>query len=429
MLFSFVFFLDNSIIYTLPLKTRRVKSYFQNSDILINHMQRLNNYYEFKQYVLRKLGHPIVDVEINDEQFDDCFDEATEEWNLFSTDGLTREYLRFRLKATELNVTDNEDLVDDPDGTDINEEYWPIERQVKGVKSGVIANVIRDHRKSGHFQADIQTVLNYDEVPDPNNPGETRLIRDDNAVNKLLVRGVRGNFEPGEDVVLLKPDYVGIDFVNKITDRNHEGVERDANNEPIACTLVDKDPVNMGIYDSHSVDIGYDVFGITNVISLHQASASKNIFDLQYQLRLHDLYDLSSTSLIHYKNVLSYLQLLHLELNGHTIHRFNRREGKLHIDVNFSQDITLGDFIIVHGYKMLDPKKYNRAFNDLHLKHLTTALVKKQWGMNIKKFSGVALIGDVIVDGQALYEEGKQEFEDIKQRMRDEEPPLEWFIG
>jgi hypothetical protein len=88
------------------------------------------------------------------------------------------------------------------------------------------------------------------------------------------------------------------------------------------------------------------VYGITRVIPYNQGSSSKNLFDLQYQLRLNDLYDLTSTSLIYYKTVMSHLALLDLELNGQTLFRFNRRQNRLYLDINWESDIVENEFIV-----------------------------------------------------------------------------------
>jgi hypothetical protein len=102
------------------------------------------------------------------------------------------------------------------------------------------------------------------------------------------------------------------------------------------------------------------VYGVNRVIPFAAASTSKNLFDLQYQLRLNDLYDLTSVSLIYYKQVMQHIALLDLELNGHPMYRFNRMQGRLFLDINWGADIAMGEFIVIECYRALDPVEWGK---------------------------------------------------------------------
>lgn len=171
------------------------------------------------------------------------------------------------------------------------------------------------------------------------------------------------------------------------------------------------------------------VYGITRVIPYNQGSSSKNLFDLQYQLRLNDLYDLTSTSLIYYKTVMSHLALLDLELNGQTLFRFNRRQNRLYLDINWESDIVENEFIVVEAYRALDPVEYSKVWNESWLKHYVTALFKKQWAVNIKKFQGLQLPGGVTLDGNGLYDEATKEIDDLENDLMTKSAPLDFFLG
>lgn len=195
------------------------------------------------------------------------------------------------------------------------------------------------------------------------------------------------------------------------------------------ATLGSGTPVVLREYDLKYVELPDLVFGVTKVLSIGQASSSKNIFDLQYQLRLNDLYDLTATSIVYYKTVMNHLALLDLELNGHTMHRFNRRQGRLYLDVNWDTDVILGDYIIIQGYRGLDPDQFEKVWDDYWLKSYVSALIKKQWGTNLKKFGGIALPGGVQLDGQAMYDEAITEIRELDDQMITKSAPLEFFIG
>ena len=172
------------------------------------------------------------------------------------------------------------------------------------------------------------------------------------------------------------------------------------------------------------------IFGITKVYPVASGtSTSKSIFDLQYQLRLNDLYDLTSTSVMYYTQVMSHLALLDLTLNGHPLYRFNRLNNKLYIDTVWSEKMQVGNYLLVECYRAMDPADAPRMYGESWIKHYTTALIKKQWAVNLKKFSGMQLPGGVSIDGPALYAEAMSEIKDLEDEMMNKSAPLEWFMG
>jgi hypothetical protein len=118
-----------------------------------------------------------------------------------------------------------------------------------------------------------------------------------------------------------------------------------------------------------------------------------------------------------------------MELNGHPLYRFNRLQGKLFLDINWESDIALGDFIVVECYRALDPTEYAKAWSEPWLKHYVTALFKRQWGVNLKKFGGLTLPGGVTLDGQGLFDEAKAEIDDLEQELMNKAAPLDFFMG
>lgn len=195
------------------------------------------------------------------------------------------------------------------------------------------------------------------------------------------------------------------------------------------AVLTDTNFVTLGVIDTHYFDLPDLVFGVESVMPFSNASSSKNLFDLQYQLRLNDLYDLTSTSLIYYKTVMQHLALLDLELNGKPLYRFNRMNGKLYVDMSWGQDVAIGDFIMVECYRALDPATATKVYNEPWLKHYVTALIKRQWGMNGKKFQGMVLPGGITMDFQGMYDEAVKEIADLEDELMNKSAPLEFMLG
>jgi hypothetical protein len=172
------------------------------------------------------------------------------------------------------------------------------------------------------------------------------------------------------------------------------------------------------------------IYGITRVFPIiSSTTSSKSIFDLQYQLRLNDLYDLTSTSVIYYKTVMNHLALLDNVLNGSVMYRFNRLQNRLNIDIDWGMEVTEGQFILVEAYRVLDPAEFNRVWGEQWLKHYTSALFKKQWGTNLKKFNGLQLPGGVTIDGDGLFREAVEEMKVLEDNLMSKSAPLEFFMG
>ena len=143
-----------------------------------------------------------------------------------------------------------------------------------------------------------------------------------------------------------------------------------------------------------------------------------NLFDVRYQLRLNDLYDFSSTSIINYDVVLRHLDFLDHILVGEKPLRFNQHDNRLYIDMDWTNDLKVGEYLVIEAYRKLDPESYTDVYNDIYLKRYTTALFKKQWGANLSKFGGVAMVGGVTLNGVEIYSQALAEIEKLETEIR-----------
>jgi len=143
-----------------------------------------------------------------------------------------------------------------------------------------------------------------------------------------------------------------------------------------------------------------------------------NLFDVRYQLRLNDLYDFSSTSIINYDVVLRHLDFLDHVLVGEKPLRFNQHDNRLHIDMDWKNDLQVGEYLVIECYRKLDPDSFTDVYNDIYLKRYVTALFKKQWGANLSKFGGLQMIGGVSLNGQQIYSEALQDVEKLETEIR-----------
>ena len=165
------------------------------------------------------------------------------------------------------------------------------------------------------------------------------------------------------------------------------------------------------------------VISVVNVFPLSDR-ANLNMFDVRYQLRLNDLYDFSSTSIVHYQMTMKHLDFLDHVLVGEKPIRFNHLSNRLYIDQDWTNDITAGEFLIMEVYRRLDPATYTDMFDDIMLKRYTTTLIKRQWGQNLSKFNGTAMLGGVTLNGPELFSTATAEQQKLEEEIRStyEEP-------
>lgn len=178
------------------------------------------------------------------------------------------------------------------------------------------------------------------------------------------------------------------------------------------------------------ISIPENIIGVTRIFPWGSTNASVNMFDLRYQLRLHELYDFTSTSYVNYAMTQQHIRTLDLLFSGETPIRFNRHTDRLYIDWDWNTKVDVDEWIIIEGFIIVDPDVYTDVYNDRLLKKLLTAYLKRQWGTNMKKFEGMQLPGGIKMNGQQIYNEAIQEIAEIEDLIRKshEDPPM-WILG
>jgi hypothetical protein len=239
--------------------------------------------------------------------------------------------------------------------------------------------------------------------------------------------------------------------------------------------------------DRHWIYVPTAIIGITSVWPFDDSNSTVNMFDLRYQLRLHDLYDFTSVSYVPYEITMQHIRTIQLLFTGTPQFRYNRHLGRLYIDLDWARFVKEDSWIVVECYRQLEPdlitldgtvnisstsntvtgvgttfyKDFiigdevainnepkriinidsdtsmnvssaysttlttlplvkaglSAVWNDRFLKRYGTALIKRQWGSNLKKFSGIQMPGGVTLNGQQIYDEAEAEIEKIEEDM------------
>ena len=198
----------------------------------------------------------------------------------------------------------------------------------------------------------------------------------------------------------------------------------------ISTTVSGMSDMTNSFYEtSNFIQVPDSVIGIEKIFKFDSSTISGGMFSIKYQLFLNDLYQFNSVNLLQYSMTKTYLEDIDFLLTTDKQLRFNKRQGRLYIDMDWGSE-TKDTYLIIDCYRILDPNTFTGVYNDSFLKKYVTALIKRQWGQNLLKFRGTRLPGGVELNGRELYEDAQRELDDIKQRMTQEYelPPYD-FIG
>jgi len=182
--------------------------------------------------------------------------------------------------------------------------------------------------------------------------------------------------------------------------------------------------------NSNYIQVPPSVIGINKIFKYDGPQTStNNMFSVKYQMFLNDMYYFGSTEILTYAMTKRYLEDLDFILNNDKQIRFNQRQNRLYLDIDFG-DVAVDDYLIIDCYRLIDPNDFTRVYNDAFLKKYATALMKRQWGQNLIKFQGVKLPGGIELNGRQIYDDAQRDLEMIKEQMSNtyELPPLD-FIG
>jgi hypothetical protein len=309
-------------------------------------------------YCLRELGHPVVEINVDDDQVSDRIDAALQYYQDYHYDGVERLYLKQQVTATRITL-----------GTS-NASNFALGTTVTGSSSGAYATVC----------SELNTTSN----------GTT-----------LLVRGSTGTWTTGETIV-------------------------GANGTTSTVASV-----SLGNVDRQYFQLDDSIIGVRRVLPFSAVNTGQSyMWDIRYQMRLNDMFDLLSTSIIYYEQVKSHLALIDQLLVGSKSFRFQRHQNRLYLDMSWNTDVSVGEYVIVECYKILNPNDWTDVYNDRFLKRYATALIKKQWGNNLKKFAGIQMPGGITLNGQVIYDEAVAEIAFLENEAQSTyvEPP-DFMVG
>jgi len=267
---------------------------------------------QLKEYCLRKLGKPVIEINVDDDQIEDLIDDTIQLFNERVYDGVERVYLKY--KITQDDIDNGSDRNTTSSATDTNLGATPAAKTL--------------------------------------------------------------NFEEGRGYLTVPDHIIGI-----------QGIL------PISNTYVN------------------------------------NMFGFRYQFFLNDFYNFYAYDILNLEMTMQYIQTLEFLLEGQKPIRYNKVQNKLYLDVDWNR-VAVNDYIVIDCYRALDPNDFTKIYNERFVKEYLTSLIKKQWGQNLIKFTGIKMPGGVEFNGRQLYDDALAELEKLESKMLStyELPPLD-FVG
>ena len=179
------------------------------------------------------------------------------------------------------------------------------------------------------------------------------------------------------------------------------------------------------------IPLGDPVISVVRVLPLPSFdSFQSGFFNEEYQMRLNDLDNFSGSSLIHWSMSLRNFSEIEQLFSITPQLLFNRKQNRLYLETNWDEKFNADDYLIIEAYRALDPATYPEVWNDIFVKKYTCALIKRQWGENLKKYQGVVLPGGITLDGKTIYDEAVEEIRLIEEQINLKyELPVDFNVG
>ena len=332
---------------------------------------------EFGDWCKRKLGYPVIDINVDADQVDDRVDEAIQYYQMFMAGGNRRMYLKHQITQADKDrgKTNSTETITEITNT-------PASTLPGGAAATATSITLADASqfpstgsvRLSNGEANAETVAYTAKV---GNVLTTAALTKTHGATATVALSVDSTWGMAQNYLIM-PD--GVESVLRILPFDNRG--------------------------------------------------TMNMFDIRYQLRLNDLYDFSDISIIYYQQVLWQLDLLDMILVGEKPIEFNVNQDRIYISMDWDNDIAVGDWIIFEVYRQINPSEFTQAYNDFWLKRYATALIKKQWGENLIKFQGVTMLGGVTMNGEVIYNEAKEEIATLEEQGRlTYETPVNFDIG
>jgi len=312
-------------------------------------MAALSTRQELIDYCLRRLGFPVIEINIDEDQISDRIDDALQFWYEYHFDGRQKIFISHQVTGDTVTL------------------------------ASILANqfTVGDKLTGG-------------------TSGATTIVREITGSSTFSTEDTQGTFVAGETVTGSKSG--------------------------ASAALHNTTPYTAGDMGNKYIPVNDGVLSITRMFNFGGVKASNagggNIFDIMYQFRQNDMYNLLGADMTYYTIVQSHLTTLEQLLVTQRQIRFNRKQNRVYVDTDWDKTFNPGDYVTFEAYAIVDPAEFSEVYDDMFLKKYATSLIKRQWGENMKKFGGIQLPGGVTLNGDKIFEEAITEIDQIERDMQ-----------
>ena len=326
---------------------------------------------ELKQYCLRTLGKPVIEINVEDDQLEDRMDEGLQFFQEYHFDGVERMYNIHRITGSTVKIASNTGA-------------FTVGEKITGGTSNATAKVVSSNT----------TVITFKSHKDT----------DDIANNDTT-----SSFSNGETIT-------------------------GSTSGSTAVADTDASLVTFGDVDNHYITLSDSIIGVTGIFDIQDtggAQTSSALLSFRYQFHLNEMPYLTATSIINYKMSMQHLQLLNDMFVGKKPLRFNRHQNRLYLDIDWdNDDLEVDEYVVAECYRIIEPATFTDVYNDMFLKKYVTALFKRQWGANLIKYEGVQLPGGTTLNGRTMFEEAITELRETEEQVSLKyELPVDFMVG
>ena len=419
---------------------------------------RPQNRDEFRQYVLTKLGAPVIEINVADEQIDIAIEDAFQYFNershflgterMYLTWRITGEFVEaftsYRVEETSQQGTGSVPI---PGRPTARAEGMVAELTLISPGSGYPGNGVpltgvRTNELSGtdipittQSGLDLQTQSGDDIVYSTrsekgNGQGLTvnigRQRTTTMGITTVTIDRVGSGYQEGDIVSINGNDQSGQKALFEVSKIKTES--------PVSGTVPIRTQNNYVVLPDDVVGVlgvmrstNYDISGILpggavfplmlgGILGNDQACG-----DVGYNL-------VSYVAMREYMATLEFLFFPPIQYS------FNQRTHRLYMDTdNFRNSAGsysgggVGKIMAIECMVKPSPDVYPDLWNDLWLKEYAVALVKCQWGRNLTKYNQVQLPGGITMNGDQILQMGRQDLDNLKQRFSMDwaDPPLD----
>lgn len=306
---------------------------------------------DFKEYCLRKLGKPVLEINVDDDQVEDRIDEALKYYYDYHFDGTEKMFYKHIFTAADF-----------PD---------------------VVKEIVVNDGGTGYSNTDTVTISRAAGSTEGSGAAATITTYANGTISSINMTSNGSNYR--KDPVIT---------INTSTGSG----------------------ASVSGYVGGYITIPQNIIGAVNIFPIGDYIATNNIFNIRYQIALNDLYTLTYQSMVPYYMAFQQLQLLEDLLVGKQPIRYNRNTNRLYVDMNW-QKVEAGQYLVIEAYQIVDPAKFPDVWGDRWLQRYAAQLIKKQWGTNLTKFSGMVLPGGITFNGEKIYNDAEAELEKLEAEM------------